>query len=364
MLGAVVLIAATLAGPPRIVSPGVVQSTVAHAGYDYRVVTIDLRHAQLDLFGQTPGYGDVATLGEISTFLHDEGRDFVLGTNAGIFDKQRRPLGLHIEHGVERRAINRSTGWGNFYMKPNGVFWIDASGAHVADTDSWQPTGARMATQSGPILVMDGELHPAFREHSTNLLLRSGIGVVDQHTVVLAISVGVTRFWDFATLFRDVLGCTDALYLDGVISQLADAEQPPGITDGGYAGLLVVSTPRPATSSDLLVWTPPRYPAVGRQVGPGHPVLASDGEMWEVAANRLCRTLRKYAAAGLEVRCRPGPIGTIAVVVQGSTEHLSAVRAALEAEFGPPLDAPAGPGRVTLTITGDRFEVEWLRSPP
>ena len=228
------------------VAPGVDLREVEHASHTYRVVTIDLRRADLELYGQTPSHGDQArSPHQLEAFLAEQGRTLVVSTNAGIFDTSHRPLGLHVERGVERRRLNTHTGYGNFYLKPNGVFWIASDGsAHVDATPELVGKSPELATQSGPLLLTDGEIPHILNPDSPNLLLRSGVGVSDEHTVHLVISEGVTRFHELATLFRDVLGCSDALYLDGVISQLTDPLHPPDpATDGGYAGLLAVSVP-------------------------------------------------------------------------------------------------------------------------
>ena len=46
----------------------------------------------------------------------------------------------------------------NFHMKPNGVFWIGDGVAGVTETGRYlaNPPAARYATQSGPMLIVDG----------------------------------------------------------------------------------------------------------------------------------------------------------------------------------------------------------------
>ena len=58
------------------------------------------------------------------------------------------------------------------------------------------------ATQSGPLLVQAGEIHPAFRMDSPNRLLRSGVGAAEPWMVYLVIVLEGVRFHDLATLFR------------------------------------------------------------------------------------------------------------------------------------------------------------------
>jgi len=133
------------------------------------------------------------------------------------------PIGLLIEEGQERRRANlaeppaNASPVPNFYKKPNGVFHIGDGQAGVMETARFLDAGppARFATQSGPLLVIEGDLHPAFIEGSTDRRVRNGVGVSGPTMVHFAISQGRVNFHDFARFFRERLGCDNALYLDG-----------------------------------------------------------------------------------------------------------------------------------------------------
>lgn len=173
-----------------------------------------------------------------------------VATNAGIFTMEVTPGGLLVSDGEEVVGLNLAEGGGNFHLLPNAVFALLEDGtAVVVDSTEYEPAGVIHATQSGPALLLDGDVHPEFREGSVNLALRSGVGVSpDGRTVTLAMSWGVTNFWDFATLFRDQLGVEDALYLDGQISDVWVAGMdPPGALSGPYAGII---TARAAEGAD------------------------------------------------------------------------------------------------------------------
>src|SRR5690606_41658138 len=79
---------------------------------------------------------------------------------------------------------------------------------------------ARWATQSGPMLLIDGEMHPRFAEDGTSRLMRNGVGVRDDARAYFVISAGFVSFGRSARFFRDELGCPNALYLDGSVSSL------------------------------------------------------------------------------------------------------------------------------------------------
>jgi len=180
-------------------------TTVEWNGKSFNVVVADLSRADLrvHLKGAVPP-------------------NAIVLTNAGIFDSVVKPTGLLVEDGVERSPLNLKDGQGNFYLKPNGVFFVGEEGARVIESSEYPvlKKGVKQATQSGPLLVRKGVVHEKFSEGSQNALVRSGIGVNKEGHVVMAISKDPVTFFDFATLFRDALSCPDALYLDGVISTL------------------------------------------------------------------------------------------------------------------------------------------------
>lgn len=143
--------------------------------------------------------------------------------NAGMFDAEGKPVGLYVQDGEQRFPLNRGSGTGNFYMAPNGVFWLDQHGPHVTPTTSYhemRPTGVAQATQSGPLLVINGKLHPGFERDGPSRNIRNGVGVTLDRRAIFAISQSEVSFGKFARLFRDSLDCPDALYLDGYVSTL------------------------------------------------------------------------------------------------------------------------------------------------
>jgi uncharacterized protein YigE (DUF2233 family) len=157
--------------------------------------------------------------------------------NAGMYDDEGRPIGLYVEDGVRRRRLNLRAGPGNFHLLPNGVFAVDDRGRVSVTPSRLFPRArrpVRWATQSGPMLLIGGKLHPRFDADGPSRLVRNGVGVAGSGTAWFAISEEGVSFGRFARLFRDELGCTDALYLDGTVSSLWD---PGAGRRDGYSSL-------------------------------------------------------------------------------------------------------------------------------
>jgi uncharacterized protein YigE (DUF2233 family) len=187
-----------------------------YEGNHYTVCEVDLRRQAVRLFwkkfdGQPYGY-----LGSLPQSDERSGR-LLFATNAGMFHPDYSPVGLYIENGRELVRANAKSGYGNFHMKPNGIFYVGGQGAGILETGAFlrQRPQAEFATQSGPLLVLDGRLHPRFSREGGSRKYRNGVGVRDASAVVFAISEDEVSFGSFARLFRDRLNCANALFLDG-----------------------------------------------------------------------------------------------------------------------------------------------------
>jgi uncharacterized protein YigE (DUF2233 family) len=145
--------------------------------------------------------------------------------NAGMFHESGAPVGLFVSGGVRETALNRNPGPGNFHMLPNGVFWIGAQGNAAVETSSRfarRKANPVLATQSGPMLLIAGNLHPRIQDDGPSRLVRNGVGATSDGRAVFVLSEGAVSFGKLARFFRDDLGVRDALYLDGSVSSLWD----------------------------------------------------------------------------------------------------------------------------------------------
>lgn len=178
--------------------------------------------------------------------LGSDARRVRFAMNAGMFDAAGAPVGLLVAGSAVLHPLDTGSGTGNFYLAPNGVFSIDRDGVHIEPTATYAARDAApvWATQSGPMLVIGGALHPAIATDGPSRTIRNGVGARDAHTAVFAISEEPVSFGRFARLFRDELHCRDALYLDGAISSLW--QPAAGRRDAGHAlGPIAVVLQRP-----------------------------------------------------------------------------------------------------------------------
>ena len=163
-------------------------------------------------------YGNAQNL---KTQLDGKGQKLIFAMNGGMYQKDQLPQGLYVENGRIITPVDRKKeGYGNFYLQPNGIFYLTKSDeAIICVTDSLKATRSiQYATQSGPMLVIDGKLHEKLTKGSKNLNIRNGVGVLPNGNLLFAMSKEKINFYDFATFFKDN-GCKNALYLDGFVSK-------------------------------------------------------------------------------------------------------------------------------------------------
>lgn len=214
------------------------------ARFASRIVDPAREHVQLYW---KDGHGDVlGNIGALATLLATRQQRMLFAMNGGMYMEDQRPLGLFIEDGdTVRPLIARRKGEGNFYMQPNGVLGLTASGrAFVCTTAACaRQRNVRYATQSGPMLLVDGRINALFKQGSANLNIRNGVGIRPNGELVFSISTEPVNFYDFAQFFLDQ-GCTDALYLDGAISRAYIPEAGIEQRDGRLGVLIAVTSPK------------------------------------------------------------------------------------------------------------------------
>lgn len=224
---------------------------MSFAGAAYTVCETRFGQDDLRLWMDAPDGLPVGTFGRLADLLGKQGKHIGFAMNAGMYAPDRRPLGLAVVEGRTIAPLVTAPGPGNFGMLPNGVFCIGPDRYRIVETRAFAaaPPACRYATQSGPMLVIAGKLHPRFLENSDSLYIRNGVGTsADGTRAVFAISDAPVTFYAFATLFRDGLGLRDALFLDGSISRLDAPElhrEDLGLPMGPMIGT-AVDGPAPA----------------------------------------------------------------------------------------------------------------------
>ncbi|MES2440382.1 MAG: phosphodiester glycosidase family protein [Verrucomicrobiota bacterium] len=204
-----------------VLNAEITEERIVSAGVKFRVVRVSPE--KVGLVWKDESGEPYRSFDRVQAAFAKRGKTVKFIMNAGIFEPGGIPSGLHIQDGKLIRPLNPADAPGNFFLKPNGVCTF-SSGAFVGTCEAWKRKSAGneiWGIQSGPMLLIDGKRHPAFREGSDSKLLRNGVGLDREKRLVFAITDKgeMVNFWDFAGLFLQ-LGCENALFLDGDISKM------------------------------------------------------------------------------------------------------------------------------------------------
>lgn len=194
-----------------------------HQGDAYSICSFNVAEHDIRLFHSDASGAPYFQFNTLERELDEQGQVLVFAMNGGMYHEDRRPVGFYRDLFGDQATVNTNDGPGNFHLKPNGVFWLDSGRAGVTESQAFldQAIDPEYATQSGPMLVIDGALHPGLNPDGTSRRRRNGVGVsADGKMVHFAISDTAVTFYQFATLFRDDIGVPDALFLDGQVSRI------------------------------------------------------------------------------------------------------------------------------------------------
>ena len=182
------------------------------------------------------------SIGNLKSWLEGRGQQLLFAMNAGMYKPDNTPQGLFIQEQKVVVPLDTSSGDGNFYLKPNGVFYITVDNKTVVcRTEDFKSSKLiRYATQSGPMLLIDGNIHPAFTQGSGNVHIRNGVGILANGKVLFAMSKKAVNLHDFANYFKRS-GCKNALYLDGFVSRTYLPEKQWVQTDGNFGVMIGVT---------------------------------------------------------------------------------------------------------------------------
>ncbi len=215
-----------------------------YKGIGYTVCQIDVARSDLRLFLNDAAGNRFGHFSAINDELSSQGKTLSFAMNAGMYHDDRSPVGYFVENGTEVMRVIPGAGPGNFGLVPNGIFCIRQGRADVIETLVFlegQPI-CDYASQSGPMLVIDGELHPRFLIDSTSRYIRNGVGTTsDGSKAVFVMSRHAVTFHQFGSFFKDVLGLPNALYFDGNISRIYAPQlgrNDPGFRLGPIVGVV------------------------------------------------------------------------------------------------------------------------------
>jgi uncharacterized protein YigE (DUF2233 family) len=203
---------------------------------------VDTKRQDLKLYWKDDKNENFGSIQNLKLWLDKHKRKLVFAMNAGMYKPDFSPQGLFIENQKRLTPLDTSSGNGNFYLKPNGVFYITVNnGAAICVTTDFKDNGKiKYATQSGPMLLVNGQIHSVFKEGSTNLNIRNGVGILPDNTLVFVMSKKEINFYDFANYFK-TLGCKNALYLDGLVSRTYLPEKNWTQNDGSFGVIIGVT---------------------------------------------------------------------------------------------------------------------------
>jgi uncharacterized protein YigE (DUF2233 family) len=197
-------------------------STVEFADKRFTVSRVHVRKERLQLFHRDDTGQPFKRFDQLAAWLESRGQKLTFAMNAGMYHGDFSAVGLFVSNGRQAVSLNTANGDGNFFLKPNGVFAITGTGARIIESSEYPRLREHviLATQSGPLLVRGGKIHPAFDAKSRSRFFRNGVGILSPDVALFVISEAPVNFYEFATLFRDKLHCQDALFFDGTVSSL------------------------------------------------------------------------------------------------------------------------------------------------
>jgi uncharacterized protein YigE (DUF2233 family) len=204
---------------------------------------VDPKKQDIQLYWKNDQQEIFKSIARLKNWLSKKNRKLVFAMNAGMYKPDHSPQGLYIEDQQLITPLDTASGSGNFYLKPNGVFYITVDNIAAVCTTEAFPANEKIkyATQSGPMLVTDGKIHPAFIKGSNNLNIRNGVGILQGNRIIMAMSNKEINLYDFAAFFKS-MGCQNALYLDGLVSRTYLPEQNWMQTDGNFGVIIGVTT--------------------------------------------------------------------------------------------------------------------------
>ena len=203
---------------------------------------VDSKKQPIQMFWKNNSNQILSSLQKLKTYTASKNQHLLFAMNGGMYKKDNSPQGLYIENGIILSLMDTSNGEGNFYLKPNGVFYINKKNEPfiITSNNFIQNENIKYATQSGPMLVINKNIHPVFKKDSKSINIRNGVGILPNGNTIFALSKKEINFYDFANFFK-MKGCKNALYLDGFVSRIYLPEKKWEQLDGDFGVMIGVT---------------------------------------------------------------------------------------------------------------------------
>ena len=196
-----------------------------------RTCSVDLSRQRLQGF-YTDQFGErFGSVERLVMWLSKQHRRLDCAVNGGIFGTDQAPLGLFVASGVLLHPLNTERDHpGNFFLQPNGALVVEGARAEIRTTEDLSKhlpssfSGIDVAVQSGPMLLHAGVISSRLQSSSDSLFTRNAVCTVGPQHLILVYAARPVSLYQFASDLQ-AIGCRDALYLDGHLSQMYPFEE-------------------------------------------------------------------------------------------------------------------------------------------
>lgn len=208
------------------------------------IYQVNPKKGNIKLYWKSDDDINLKSIARLKKEVEAHNEKLIFAMNGGMFEPDNSPKGLYIENFKILKPIGTLQGSGNFYLVPNGVFYLTRNHqAEIIETKKFrQNPEIKYATQSGPMLLINGKINPVFQKDSKNLNIRNGVGILENGDLIFAMSKKEINFYSLAQLFKEA-GCKNALYLDGFVSRAYLPEKNWLQNDGNFGVMIGITKP-------------------------------------------------------------------------------------------------------------------------
>ena len=105
---------------------------VTYRNQKFDIVKIDLQKTPVHFFWKNKNGQLIRSLENLKKEMESDHKELLFAMNAGMYQRDRNPQGLFIDNGKTIKPLDTlQDGYGNFYLQPNGIFFIKNDSAGV-----------------------------------------------------------------------------------------------------------------------------------------------------------------------------------------------------------------------------------------